>query len=180
MKRSMSIDVMRTLLLYEPETGELYWLPRPREMFSSDGAFKGWNTNHAGRPALTTTLNSGYRQGGILKKNFVAHRVGFALFYGYWPDQVDHINGNRSDNRIVNLRAVSGLENNRNTKRYKNNTSGVLGVSWHKPDCRWRAHIKLPSGHITLGNFKDKNDAIAARKAAEKQYGFHQNHGRIG
>lgn len=101
------------------------------------------------------------------------------IVYKEIPDQVDHINHVRNDNRIGNLRNVSPTENGRNKDLCSDNKSGVNGVSWHKRDKRWRAHIVIARKQIHLGNFINKEDAIAARFAADKEIGFHPNHGKI-
>ena len=92
--------------------------------------------------------------------------------------QIDHENGDRSDNRIANLRDVPPSENMRNVKRHITNTSGHVGVFWYKPRNKWVARITVNYTLHHLGYFTDIADAIAARKAAEIFYGFHKNHGR--
>jgi len=92
--------------------------------------------------------------------------------------QVDHINGDVTDNRWENLRLIYGGENQRNMKRAHNNTSGITGVVWDQSRALWHARIRLNQKDRFLGRFKSKDEAIAARKAAERQFGFHVNHGR--
>lgn len=95
------------------------------------------------------------------------------------PDlHIDHVNGDRSDDRIANLRAVTRLENNRNIGMQRNNKSGVMGVYWHSKSNRWRAYIRVNYKACSLGSFTSKDDAVAARKAAEERFGFHPNHGK--
>ncbi len=91
---------------------------------------------------------------------------------------IDHINGDRGDNRISNLRVVTSTENNRNKAINKNNTSGVTGVTWSKSRRKWIAQIHIGKIGKALGGFDRVEDAIAARKNAETRYGFHENHGR--
>lgn len=137
-----------------------------------------WNTRYAGAPALSSVNGIGYRAGALLGTCQLAHRVAWAIHHGEWPKNVDHINGKRTDNRIVNLRSVSRSQNQRNMKRNSNNTSGVTGVySGYSPNT-WRAAIKVRGRTIALGTYERKQDAMAARKAAERKYGFHPNHGR--
>ncbi|MFD2248971.1 hypothetical protein [Pseudochelatococcus lubricantis] len=95
------------------------------------------------------------------------------------PDEIDHVNGIRSDNRFNNLRNVDHAANTRNVALHSSNTSGVIGVSWAKRECRWRASIKANNRERHIGYFRDFEDAVAARKAAERQFGFHKNHGRL-
>lgn len=170
---------MRKLLRYERETGKLFWLERPREMFPDERAWKIWNTRYAGKEAFTADNGNGYRRGAVFDKMYRAHRVIWAIHTGAWPDDhIDHINGVRDDNRIDNLRAVSHAENQKNCRGRKDNTSGVMGVHWYKRRGAWQAYIKVAGKNKHLGYFKSKEDAIAARAAAEIEYGFHENHGR--
>lgn len=111
-------------------------------------------------------------------KWYCGHRIIWMMVYGHWPDEIDHINGNRTDNRLCNLRNVTHHENTRNLCKSKNNTSGVTGVHWCAYHEKWAARIKVDYKLLYLGNFSNKEDAITARKAAEVKYGFHQNHGR--
>jgi len=92
--------------------------------------------------------------------------------------QIDHINGDRCDNRLLNLRVVSPQVNAMNRSNRSDNTSGCLGVCWHPSTQKWRARIKVMGKQKSLGLFAEKIDAICARKDAEKKYGFHRNHGR--
>jgi len=94
------------------------------------------------------------------------------------PAEVDHINGDGTDNKLVNLREVSRTMNNQNASRRVDNKSGVTGVSWFKPARKWQAYISVDCRRIYLGVFSDLDEAIAVRKAAELQHGFHENHGR--
>lgn len=91
--------------------------------------------------------------------------------------EIDHENHIRNDNRIENLRLVSSKGNKKNTTRRCDNTSGVTGVHWFKRECKWKVQIKVDGKQRHLGLFDNLDDAVAARKAAERQYGFHENHG---
>ncbi len=179
-----SPGLLRKLLRYEPDTGKLFWRERTPDMFegglySSERSCRAFNTRHADKEAFTSDSFDGYKQGMTLGKAYQAHRIVWALHYGEWPEgQIDHINGIRDDNRIVNLRVVSNSENCKNQKLRSTNTSGHLGVSWHKPTGRWQAYIQT-SGRINyLGIFKDFEEAVKVRKEAEEKYGYHENHGR--
>lgn len=178
-------EELRQLLRYEPETGKLFWRERPVELFAAGGKFtkehgaKVWNARWANQEAFTATAKEGYKVGAVFFKTMRAHRVIWAIVHGNWPkEQVDHINGMRSDNRITNLRCVSDAENKKNMKRYSNNVSGKAGVSWYSRIAKWSAEIKVHGRKIRLGQFNVLEDAIAAREAAEVKYGFHRNHGR--
>ena len=178
-----SPEVLRQLLRYEPDTGKLFWKERGVEWFrglNPERTRNAWNTMNAGEEAFTA-LTAGYRQGSLIGFHLMGHRVAWAIHHGAWPDQIDHVNGNRSDNRIVNLRNVSVAENNKNLGMRRNNTSGRTGVYWHKPSSRWVAHIVVDGRVTSLGSFIEREDAISARVKAERTYGYHPNHGgRIG
>lgn len=181
----LSYSEISKLLKYEPETGKLFWLPRTADMFQ-DSAFRAgtparvkcWNSRFAGKEAFCLWPN-GYKVLSISGKRYLAHRVVWIMHYGAWPsNHLDHINGVRSDNQISNLREVTYSENSQNHRPHKTNTSGTMGVVWHKRDKRWQAGIMVSGKTIHLGQFTEKDDAISARKQAEKDYGFHPNHGR--
>jgi hypothetical protein len=184
-KELPSPELLRQLLRYEPDTGKLYWKERDISFFnttekrSAKHACVQWNSRLAGKEAFTADDGKGYRNGLIFKKVYSAHRIIWTMFYGAAPiNQIDHINGIRSDNRISNLRAVSSKENNMNRAIRSDNSSGYTGVYFVKKTCRWVCTISANGRLVHLGSFADKNDAITARKEAEAKYGFHPNHGR--
>lgn len=180
----VDLSTLRGLLRYEAETGKLFWLPRTAQHIGNgrNGAEVEairWNTKWSGKEAFTSKNGSGYLTGNVFRKFFSAHRIAWALYYGEWPKgDIDHINGVRHDNRIDNLRDVSGSANNCNTRIRKDNKTGCTGVFWRKDGAKWAASIRLHGKISHLGFFKDKAEAIAARKNAEKELGFHENHGR--
>lgn len=133
----------------------------------------------SGNIAGTLALN-GYVTIGIDKKRYYAHRIIWEMLHGIIPAnaQIDHINGNRSDNRICNLRIVSNHENSKNQKKKVSNSSGFTGVSWDSQTQRWRAHITIDGKTKSLGRYSDELEALKARKRAEVKYSFHENHGR--
>lgn len=177
-------ELLRKLLRLDPETGKLFWRERPVDMFaegnlSSEVNCRRWNTKLSGKEAFTSTDRHGYRQGTILGKVYRVHRIIWCIVHGEWPpEDIDHINGIRDDNRLINLRAVSHAENQKNQKMQANNTSGVTGLHWLKQNQKWMAYIKVNGKQKHLGHFTDKAAAISARNAAEIEHGFHDNHGR--
>jgi hypothetical protein len=165
------IDYLRQRLRYEPDTGKLYW----REC---DDMPKSWRTKYSGREAFTCVKNNGYRMGRIDYRAYQAHRVAWALHHGEDPvGEIDHVDHDRANNRAENLRVVSHQDNHRNTTLRKNNTSGAMGVSWFAASKKWSAYLMVDGRKKHLGYFHERADAIAARKAAEAEYGFHTNHG---
>lgn len=178
--KEIPVEVLRELLDYDPETGTLTWKKRDVSYFPNEASCRSWNTRYAGRTAFTYTHFEGYKYGGIFSASHKAHRVAWAIYNGEWPkDHIDHINGNRADNRIVNLRVVSCSENLRNQKIRKNNKSGVMGVSWRSDAGKWVVRITVNSRLMNLGLFSSFDEAVAVRKAAEREYGYHENHGRV-
>lgn len=177
-KEIPSPELLRKLLRYDSETGQLFWRERSREMFGNQRAFNTWNSRYASKPALTNNCH-GYLQGAIFERKYLAHRVAWAIHTGEWPkNQIDHINGVKSDNRIENLREATSQENMRNVKRQRNNKSGVTGISWEARREKWLVQIGLNGKLKHVGYFSDFENAVAARKDAEMKYGFHKNHGR--
>lgn len=176
-------DELRQLLRYEPETGKLFWRTRTPYMFTDGNQTAAhscgrWNSRWAGKE-VGTTNSHGYKTVVILHGRTSAHRIAWAMCNGRWPSQqLDHINGVRDDNRIINLREVSNMENARNTKRHKNNNSGRTGVFYVESRGIWNAYINVNWRKRSLGNFKTFEQACAAREQAEIEMGFHENHGR--
>ena len=129
-----TIEMLHKLLVCDAKAGKLFWRDRTPDMFACKKRLAGdscraWNAAWAGKEALHT-LTHRYKHGSIFGYKYTAHRVIWAMHYGEWPDQVDHINHDKADNRIENLRTVTHSENARNRKLNKNNTSGHAGVTW--------------------------------------------------
>ena len=153
-------EYFRQFLEYSPDTGIFLWIK------------KGCYFN---KPA-GCLCKDGYVNIRLNKKRYSAHRLAWFLSYGDWPkDQIDHINHIRTDNRLINLREVDYVGNGRNRSLRKDNTSGTTGVRFAKE--RWHVKIKVHGKYIHLGCFVNLDEAIKARKEAEKKYDFHPNHG---
>lgn len=184
-KREITPAVLCDLIDYDPATGVLTWKARSPDLFtckeqSPDHSSRIWNAKYAGKPALTAKNGNGYLHGTVFGQTLTAHAVSWAIHNGSWPEHgIDHINGVKVDNRIVNLRDVPDAENAKNQKRNKRNTSGVTGVSYFPRTRKWVARIKGGGKVRNLGYFRTIEEAAAARKTAEQQYGFHPNHGRV-
>jgi len=173
-----SQEELNALFRYEPENGKLYWKDRNVADFSSEAKGRSWNTKNGGKEAFTAKDSHGYHHGTIHGASFRAHRVVWAMHHTEPFDQIDHVNGVRSDNRLINLRTATDASNRKNQKRPKDNTSGHIGVSWHKAARKWMVEIKSEGKREYLGLFPLFEEAIAVRKEAEARLGFHQNHGR--
>lgn len=177
-------DVLLALLRYEPETGKLYWRRRSTSFFTPgertvEHQAAVWNANYAGTEAFTAINEAGYRRGRLLGKSCRAHRVIFKMMTGRDPDEVDHIDGDRQNNSWRNLREVDRQQNCRNTGLSRRNKSGAPGVHWYSDNggC-WRAYLYLGGKTKYIGTFATKDDAVRARREAERKLGYHSNHGR--
>ncbi|MEL6859316.1 MAG: HNH endonuclease signature motif containing protein [Pseudomonadota bacterium] len=166
-------EIVRELLKYDPETGSFEWRHRDLKWFKSVRAQRAWNGQFAGKKAATAVHSAGYNVCTLMNKVYYAHRLAFAHHHGYWPSKcIDHINGDRKDNRISNLRDVSHSLNMKNSKLPDNNTSGYPGVYWSSQNKHWIANIWIEGKFNYLGQHKTKEAAIAARKTAEEEHGF--------
>lgn len=160
----MNQELLKEYLSYDPDTGDFVWL---RD--SKARKLKGMKAGY---------VQHGYLKIQLLKKKYSAHRLAFLYMTGELPpDQVDHINHVKDDNRWCNLRHASYADNAKNHPMQKNNTTGVVGVRWDRFKSLWFAGIKVDGNSIYLGRRKDKFEAICLRKSAEIKYGFHANHG---
>lgn len=155
----VTADIARLLLRYDAEDGSFIWRARigPRATVGSSAARAGSN---------------GYACISLLGKSYYAHRVAWLMTHDAWPgEQIDHINGKRSDNRIANLRDVTHAENCQNKREAlpTNKSSGLLGVSWCKVMKRYVAGIGVDGAHRKIGYFDDPTEAHAAYVAAKRE-----------
>lgn len=163
----LTLDRLKKYFQYCPHTGDFYrTLLRDR-----------WGNETPIMKKVGTLRDDGYLESMIFNKVYKNHRLAIFYMTGEWPDEVDHINGDRADNRIVNLRSVSKQENMKNRGRSKNNTSGASGITWFKQTGQWRVRINANGNRISLGLFDTIDEAVAARKGAERLLGYHENHG---
>ena len=109
-----------------------------------------------------TQRKDGYVEICIDKKIYLVHRLVFMFFNGYFPEEIDHINNIRNDNRIENLREVTHTQNQWNHAKRKNNTSGFKGVDFNKQNNKWRAQIRQNSKKLHLGSFLTPEEAYQA------------------
>lgn len=159
-----TVELLRNALRYEPETGKLFWNKRA-------DAPRNWNSKYAGKEAFTAINDSGYLIGGIGNKKLRAHRVIWAIVYGAWPaHEIDHINMNKTDNQIENLREATHSQNQCNKLARSDNTSGFKGVSWHKQSKKWRVRIGRGNASRSLGYFDNILDAASAYDLAKSNW----------
>lgn len=171
--KSISYEAANSLLSYDAETGILTWKPREGD--------KAFNTRRAGKPAgcrHVCTVGKAYIQVRVRDELHHAHRVIWAMVHGNIPDrmQVDHINGDGTDNRLCNLRLVTPSENKRNMRRLSNNSTGRVGVHLDK-NGKYYAKAWFNGKPKHLGFSSDFAGAVALREAWEKEQGYHANHG---
>lgn len=161
-----AIGELRQLIRHNPETGRLYWLPRSL-LSGPSHLVKSWNVQRAGKEALTATESRGYRYGRIGGSTVMAHIVVWALEHGEVPsDEIDHINGDRQDNRPLNLRVASRSLNCANRAPSGSGTSIYKGVS--RSGKRWMAQIKVKQKRLILGRYDSEVDAAKAYDMAAK------------
>lgn len=167
MKNDLTQYQLKEILRYDPKTGLFVWLINPSPKVKI-GDMAGSVTAH------------GYVQVGINGFKYTAHRLAWLYVYGKFPPhQTDHVNHTKTDNRIENLRAVTNQENQQNKLLQANNTSGKVGVGWHKGTKRWRAYIKIGQKTISLGYYLEFKAAVKSRLEAEEANNFHENHGKV-
>jgi hypothetical protein len=175
-KPDVSQADLAQLLSYDPQTGLLTWKPRPRHLAKSLREHNRWNTTWAGKQA-GSVCSYGYVVIKVHGRPYRGHRIAWALHYGTWPDEdvfIDHVNLNKSDNRIDNLRLASRSENGQNRAEPANNTSGKKGVLLYNYNGyrRWVARIGLNRHRVHIGYFDSYEEAcIAYDKAARRFYG---------
>jgi hypothetical protein len=147
---------LKELLHYAPETGVFTWkVSHPRAPL---GAVAG-AVDHYGY--IVVRLDT------VLYK---AHRLAWLYVHGEWPSKgLDHINRDKSDNRMCNLRIADQSVNMHNVATRVNSKSGVAGVTWRADRKKWNARIKVGYKNFNLGLFDDMPSAVAARQAAERR-----------
>lgn len=164
---------LQDYMYYCEKRDELVWKERKEDQEPDERVRNSFNRRWAGKPVKGSVSTNGYRQVSFMAKTYSYHHLVWYLCKGQWPKlQIDHINRDRLDNRIENLREVSASENCRNIPLKSNNTSGVVGV--YNMGNRFVAVIC--GKH--LGSFPTFDAAVDCRKRAELEWGFHENHGK--
>lgn len=155
---SITKDYLKTIISYNPETGEMHKLHYYRP-------------NCVGKRIKNDNKNR-YKNIEISGKIYKQHRIAWIYMTGETPAEIDHINGIRSDNRFCNLRVVTRSQNIQNIGIRKNNTSGYKGVCFESKKRKWRARIIINYKVINLGHYDcPKSAYMAYCHAAEKYHG---------
>lgn len=154
-------QMVMQLFSYDPETGKFWRIARQtrsREIVALDA------------PEEVMGKSSGYVRLSLFGKSLYAHRLAWLITHGRWPvEMIDHINGNRSDNRIANLRECTDAENRQNWRRPKaNNPHGLMGVGWHKAAGKFTSQIQVNRKIKHLGLFETAEEAHRAYLAAKR------------
>lgn len=145
-------------------------LEKLREKYSYDEEL-GVLKNKKGR-VIGYTSQEGYRKAYIFGKYLYLHRVIFFYVHGYLPDLIDHIDRNKLNNRVSNLREASKSENCLNSSKRITNTSGYKNVVWHKVAKKWRAQVTVNKKRVHVGLFDSPEEAYQALKdGGFEQYG---------
>lgn len=157
---------LKEILRYEKNTGKLYWIARISKRMT------------IGKEAGTKSKR-GYVHIKIKGKVYFAHRLAWLYEKGFYPKhQIDHINHDGYDNRWDNLREATNTENSRNRRISERNKSGLVGVSWNTRERRWIVQIGIGGKRKMIGGYKCLLDAAACRIKANKEYNYHENHGK--
>ena len=161
------LEGLEQVLRYEPHTGKFFWrIDRPRKTKAGDEA------GHINK--------RGYVEIRYNHKTYAAHRIAWYLHTKQDPGalQIDHVNGNPSDNKIANLRLATAGQNAKNIRKKAGTASKHKGASWHKRSGKWQSQIRVDGQNIYLGCFKTDYEAhLAYCKAAAKLHGDFANFG---
>lgn len=156
----LTAEIARQFLSYDPDSGSLTWL-------ISRGTVKAGSS-------VCRVSNRGYLTVKLLGKTYQAHRIAWLITYGEWPITIDHINRQRTDNRLVNLRNATQQQNMCNVPRKRTNTSGVRGVSWQSQSRKWQVEVKADGKRYYLGSYRDIE--LAELVASEARIKLHKEY----
>ena len=145
------------LFRYDPETGNLVW-----RTTKSAKAIAG---------SVAGSINAkGHVNLQVDRKMYAAHQVVYLMHHGYIPDEIDHCNRDKTDNRIENLRPATSSQNKGNIGLLRNNQSGYRGVSQNSRSGKWHAQIKICGRQTYLGRYATPEQAALRYNEAARQY----------
>lgn len=178
----ISIEYLKECLKYNHVNGKLLWLSRPESHFSSQRYMKAFNSQFSGLEAGTVRVKNGnpnaYKTISITacgrRRTVECHRVAFAMYHDYWPENIDHFDGCTINNSISNLRPATKSLNGRNRYLAKHNTSGIPGVS--RNGNGWVVH-GAGKPKLYIGRFSHIFEAACARKSYEVFNEYTSRHG---
>lgn len=164
---------------YNPKTGILHWKERPLHHFKTKSGCLQANARFAGKEAGTLASNgNGYTFKSICINytRYVVARIVYKLVHNEEPVEIDHIDINPENLKLLNLRPCTSSQNKMNRNVRSNSRTGLKGVGWYSPSKKYRARIKIDGKEITLGYFDDPKKAYEAYcKAAPILHGkFHR------
>ena len=142
--------------LFEYRDGDLFWKISPAKNVKKNSLAGGIGRN-------------GYKRTSINKQGYLIHRIIFLMNKGHLPEFLDHIDGNKLNNKIENLRPATRSENGYNIGARSHGSSGYKNVSWHKGDQTWNVVITVNKKNKHFGSFKNINDAIARAYQVRKE-----------
>lgn len=164
-RHSVEVEKLREAVEYCPEAGGFRFAQHAPYWWDSWSA-KTWPGRFAGKPAFASINQDGYRCGVLCGAYILAHHAAWAIVHGEWAASLDHINGDRGDNRISNLRPADVLRNNWNRGSRPETTSQYVGVCWNRAQQEWRSSIQHEGQKVFLGAFKTEVEAARAYDAA--------------
>lgn len=139
-----SVEKLHCLFSYDPKAGIL------------------WRKGKQGMKVAGCNASNGYLRTRAGGEQYAVHRIIWKMIHKVESDDIDHINGDRKDNRIANLRLATRSDNNRNIVISPMNTSGYSGVTYLKRENRWKAYLKVEKTQVCAGLFKEKREAVIA------------------
>lgn len=178
MKNTISIDFLKKVIDYNPETGIALWKPRNDSLMGDTNLTQSWNDKFAGKPAgslsskgyIIVSFKHNIESGGKLCK-ILMHRIAWALVHNEWPESMlDHDNGIRHDNRIANLKLSDNSKNGKNS--VPRSGSGYKNICWDKTRNKWLVTLKTNGKVTNIGRFENLEEAIIERNKSYKEHGY--------